>query len=563
MKKTTSFLAFIFALSSLFAQDIPANTNKRINDFAGIIPDEKENELTNIALKMEDQSSAQLAVVTINGVSPDYPIEEYSLKLAQTWGIGQKGVDNGCLILILPDRREFRIEVGYGLEGVFTDFYTKRLQNQYFIPNFRNGDYFTGIQQVMTDMVKELSPEMIAQKKAYAEQQAKERAEFWSSFWDIIVVILFFGAIILAVVMHYVAKKREQEKREAERKQQEKLETDAIDAKTNFETFFSNLKSKLDPGFLNTKTILENLEKSAVIAKQDAVLLDVGEIPSYYKNIEIEMQKQVADVLKKKEIRDKVYGFNSQLESHRSGYENKFLTAKTILLAMIAKYSDVIFEGDPQKEIFDVTKFHNYKSKLNFELDKITSIKSAVDDQKFDLAQENYANLINNLSKISSVFEYISVKEKAVTHAVEFVGSAAETVRRIIANALSDINHSYTNSSTKTKFKTFVAGIDYEQLALNQVESPLIQQQKVEKVIKELNSIIQSAKDEIAAEKRRIEEEERRKKRQREEDEARRRRNSSSSSSSIGFGGGGFGSSGGGSSFGGGSFGGGGSSGRW
>ena len=153
-------LFFLFITFFGFAQEpfYPDKTNRYINDFANVIPDDKEEELNDICKNIEKQSSAQVVVITTNNVEKEYPIELYSIQLAKKWGIGQKGIDNGLLILICPNNRKSRIEVGYGLEGILTDVLTKRIQDQNFKPNFRKGDFYTGIKQVLISIKSEIDP---------------------------------------------------------------------------------------------------------------------------------------------------------------------------------------------------------------------------------------------------------------------------------------------------------------------------------------------------------------------------------------------------------------------
>ena len=143
MKK---YLLFLFLSTSLtaFAQpDVPFLSG-RIVDEAGVLSD-NTIELLELQLKAhEDSTSNQLVVLVISSLK-DEILEEYSLKVAETWQIGQKGKDNGVLLLVAIDDRKMRIEVGYGLEGDLTDALSNRIIRNELAPNFRQGDYDQGI----------------------------------------------------------------------------------------------------------------------------------------------------------------------------------------------------------------------------------------------------------------------------------------------------------------------------------------------------------------------------------------------------------------------------------
>ncbi len=93
-----------------------------VNDFTGFLSEDQQIALNNKLLDFNNQTSTQIYVVTYDELQ-DYPIEEFADKLAEKWGIGQKGKDNGIIILISPKNRQhgITIQTGYGLEGAVPD----------------------------------------------------------------------------------------------------------------------------------------------------------------------------------------------------------------------------------------------------------------------------------------------------------------------------------------------------------------------------------------------------------------------------------------------------------
>ena len=75
----------------------------------------------------------------------DEPLEDFAIRVVDTWKLGQKGADNGILVLVVRDERQIRIEVGYGLEGVVPDILAKRIISDLMVPQFRQGDFGAGI----------------------------------------------------------------------------------------------------------------------------------------------------------------------------------------------------------------------------------------------------------------------------------------------------------------------------------------------------------------------------------------------------------------------------------
>ncbi len=116
----------------------------RVNDVAGILSSKTHAELELLLKAHEDSTSNQLAVLIIQSLEGE-SLEEYSVRVAETWKLGQKGKDNGVLLLVSRDDRKVRIEVGRGLEGDLTDLTCGTIIRREVVPHFRDGDYDAGV----------------------------------------------------------------------------------------------------------------------------------------------------------------------------------------------------------------------------------------------------------------------------------------------------------------------------------------------------------------------------------------------------------------------------------
>ena len=123
--------------------DIPALSG-RVVDQAGVLSPAAKRELETALAAHENNTTNQLVIVTTRSLGGK-AIEEYSLELGRRWGIGQKGKDNGVLLVVAPNDKQVRIEVGYGLEGVLTDALCGIIINRYVIPEFKKGDIEGGV----------------------------------------------------------------------------------------------------------------------------------------------------------------------------------------------------------------------------------------------------------------------------------------------------------------------------------------------------------------------------------------------------------------------------------
>ena len=138
-------ILFLYALTSL-SQNFPVKENKLVYDLADKLDPAQVSQLENKLRYYNDSTSTQIAIVIIPSLD-GYDVADYSNRLAREWKIGQKGSNNGLLILAAIKERRIRIEVGYGLEGVITDAISKRIIESSIKPNFKSGNYFQGLDE--------------------------------------------------------------------------------------------------------------------------------------------------------------------------------------------------------------------------------------------------------------------------------------------------------------------------------------------------------------------------------------------------------------------------------
>ncbi len=141
---------------------VPELWGQRVHDDAHILKQETIDALEQRLKAYEDSTSNQIAILTVTSLDGEV-LEEYSLKVAEAWKLGQKDKDNGVLLLIAVNDHKMRIEVGHGLEGVLTDAHSNRIIRNEMTPNFRNSDYDVGITAAVDAMIKSIGGEYSAE----------------------------------------------------------------------------------------------------------------------------------------------------------------------------------------------------------------------------------------------------------------------------------------------------------------------------------------------------------------------------------------------------------------
>jgi uncharacterized protein len=129
----------------------------RVVDAAQLLPPASEAAITDKLTALETRTRHQFVVVTVPSLG-GHPIEDYGVTLGRTWGIGQKGTDDGVLLIVAPTERKVRIEVGNGLEKALRDEDASAIIRSVILPAFRAGDYPRGIAGGVDGVIREISP---------------------------------------------------------------------------------------------------------------------------------------------------------------------------------------------------------------------------------------------------------------------------------------------------------------------------------------------------------------------------------------------------------------------
>lgn len=203
MRAALAFLlaaaAFLSGALPAAAQQFPALTG-RVTDAANVIPADVEARLEQKLEALETQSQRQFVVATIPSLE-GYDIADYGYRLGREWGIGDKDRNDGALLIVAPNERKVRIEVGYGLEGVLTDGLSSIIINQDIVPRFKAGDMPGGIEAGADAVIAQLSlPPDEAARIAQEAQQAQSEIEPGDIMGLVFFGLMFFFIFVVPIL---------------------------------------------------------------------------------------------------------------------------------------------------------------------------------------------------------------------------------------------------------------------------------------------------------------------------------------------------------------------------
>lgn len=195
MKRWIIFIVFISAFPlKMFPQETSfSKPGGWVSDFAGVVPFSYKEKMEILATEVKHKTGVELAVVTVENMR-GLTVEDYATQLFQNWGIGEKGKDNGALILLALQERKVRIEVGYDLEAIIPDGVAGEILDRYVLPDLRTGDYgnglYKGLIAIASVVAKDQGVQITGTQSVLPRARVSERGGRGGTAFFIIILIL-------------------------------------------------------------------------------------------------------------------------------------------------------------------------------------------------------------------------------------------------------------------------------------------------------------------------------------------------------------------------------------
>jgi uncharacterized protein len=198
-------LAGWFVLAALLAigparGEVPVPPLKaRVTDLTGTLNAAQRSDLESRIAAYEARRGSQMAVLILSTTKPE-EIDQYSIRVAEAWKIGRKGVDDGLILVVAKDDRRLRIEVGYGLEGAIPDSLANRVIDERITPRFRDGDFYGGLRDGVDQLIRLAEGEKLPPPKAAPGAGRASRGSAFDYLIPGIVFIVIAGGVLKAML---------------------------------------------------------------------------------------------------------------------------------------------------------------------------------------------------------------------------------------------------------------------------------------------------------------------------------------------------------------------------
>ena len=175
-----------------FAQVEVPQLRSPVTDLTGTLTAEQAATLDQRLRSFEAQKGSQIALLIVPTTQPE-TIEQYAIRVAETWKIGRRDTDDGIVLVVAIEDRAVRIEVGYGLEGALPDVIANRITDQVIVPRFREGDYYGGLSAAIDRIIAVLEGEPLPEP----EQRRAPSGEGFGNLLPLLFMLVFVGSSIL------------------------------------------------------------------------------------------------------------------------------------------------------------------------------------------------------------------------------------------------------------------------------------------------------------------------------------------------------------------------------
>lgn len=182
----------------------------RVNDYAKILSPQERQQLDDSLAGYEEQTSNQIVILTVSSLAGD-SLEDFSIRTAERWKLGQKDKNNGILILVVKNDRKIRIEVGYGLEPKITDAFSGQVIRQIITPAFRNGQYYQGLNDAVVAMTEKIGGEFTSDRLSRPVYRVNQLSLAGAnvtegSLQSVLITLFIFGLLVSGVKTHWFKK---------------------------------------------------------------------------------------------------------------------------------------------------------------------------------------------------------------------------------------------------------------------------------------------------------------------------------------------------------------------
>jgi len=185
------FAIFVGMIGALGAETMPPKPDRYFNDYAGVVDRTTASEMNEQLAQFERDTSTQIVVAIYRTMQSESSVADYTQRIAQTWGVGRQGRNNGAVLFVFVENRQMFIQTGYGVEGALPDAICFDITHNVIAPFFKKGDYTGGLQAGVTAMMQAVRGEYKGTGRTRQEEESGKESAFPLGLAILLLIIIF------------------------------------------------------------------------------------------------------------------------------------------------------------------------------------------------------------------------------------------------------------------------------------------------------------------------------------------------------------------------------------
>jgi uncharacterized protein len=195
LRSLLCFLAiFVGMIGALSAETLPSKPDRYFNDYAGVVDKAIASQLNEQLAQFERDTSTQILVAIYRSMESESSVADYTQRIAKTWGVGQKGRNNGAVLFVFVADHQMFIQTGYGLEGALPDATCFDITHNVIAPFFKKGDYTGGLKAGVTAMMQAVRGEYKGSGRTHKEGESGSAGAFPVGLIIFVIIVIFIIA---------------------------------------------------------------------------------------------------------------------------------------------------------------------------------------------------------------------------------------------------------------------------------------------------------------------------------------------------------------------------------
>jgi len=456
MKKLVTSLILVMITLSIYAFQIPPKSARLVTDYIGLLSPAEQNALEQKLLAFEKQTSIQIAVVTLDDLDGEDP-QSVATEFIHQWGIGQKGLDNGVILLVVKyseaakqklsenKHGSYRIGTGYGVEEYLPDAKCNQITAK-ILPYTKQNKYGEGMNVVINEIIKTLGTVGWEQRQAFEKQKAAKAKEDKEVFLNALGITMV-GLILLGLLIYLISKiRKEHQRRQAIEERKDSIRSSFKDV----EEEYLDILNKIPPKDVNYpdwavqryNTVQEKINATKTIEIEMELFESVlNANPDNARKITTKVDNAITELQSSIDLLDEI---PVEVQKYRNGAKDKLANAEKVVTQFSQDVDSKVKEG------FILTKYQKASTDFTKKLETLKNSKEENNEKAiWDSSVSLYRGVVETQSEMNTIITMRNETELILTGVSKTLQTIPENEIKSSKLILNELKSTYPQDNWK------------------------------------------------------------------------------------------------------------------